>query len=110
MGRVNVGDRGKLYNTRLPTSFSLRLKLMITEAAGRTETLLPHIFEMLSDLGHDLKVFHIYESTLAANEEMGNDLMDIFVEMIHFWVQVIPFLRRNKHGKSSILPPAPKLD
>lgn len=53
---------------------------------------------MLSDLGHDLEVFQIYESTFVRNEDMGSDLMDMFLEIITFWVQVTKFLRRNKHG------------
>ena len=62
-----------------------------------TQTLLPSTLEMLKDLGHDLEIFQIYESTFAENGQMGSELMDIFVE-ITFWTQEIHFLRRNKHG------------
>jgi hypothetical protein len=74
--------------------------LSIVQAAGHTETLLPETLGMLKDLGHDLEIFQIYETTFAENGQMGNELMDIFVEIITFWTQAIHFLRRNKYGKS----------
>ena len=56
---------------------------------------------MLKDLSHDLEMLQIYETTFADNTQMGNELMDIFVDIITFWTQAIRFLQRNKHGKAS---------
>ena len=68
------------------------------QAAGRTETLLPETLNMLKDLGHDLEMFQIYETTFAKHASMGDELMDIFADIIIFWTQAIHFLRRNKYG------------
>lgn len=56
---------------------------------------------MLRDLGHNLEIFQIYESTFASNAAIGDELMDIFVNIINFWAQAIQFLRRNKRGMTS---------
>lgn len=56
---------------------------------------------MLKDLGHNLDIFQLYESTFASNAAIGDELMDIFVNIIKFWVQAIQFLRRNKRGMIS---------
>lgn len=54
--------------------------------------------DLLNELGHDLEVFQIHSPTFASNPSIGNELMEVFVEIIQLWAQTVHFLNRNKHG------------
>ena len=56
---------------------------------------------MLKDLGHNLEIFQIYEGTFASNASVGDELMDIFVDIINFWALTIQYLRRNRRAMHS---------
>ncbi|KAJ5701177.1 Tetratricopeptide-like helical [Penicillium malachiteum] len=70
-------------------------------AAGRTETLLPKTIDMLQELGHDLEIFQLYGEILQSNPRVGDELMDVFVEIIMFWAHSIHFLNRNRRAASA---------
>ncbi|KXG48434.1 Tetratricopeptide-like helical [Penicillium griseofulvum] len=70
-------------------------------AAGRTETLLPQTIEMLQELGHDLEIFQLYGEIWRSNPRVGDELMNVFVEIIMFWAHSIHFLNRNRRASSA---------
>jgi hypothetical protein len=70
----------------------------VLQAASRTNTLLPHTLEMINDFDHDLKIVVIHDKTVEENDEVGEELMDIFVDTIQFWASIVRFLRRNRQG------------
>lgn len=57
--------------------------------------------EMLEDLGNDLKIFELQQDIFARHPEIGEELVDIFVEIIEFWGKQVRFLRNHKHSESS---------
>ncbi len=59
---------------------------------------------MLQELGHDLEIFQVQGVTFARNPRIGDELIDIFVDIIVFWTQTIHFLNRNKHRESAFTP------
>ena len=61
-------------------------------------TILTETIDMLNALGHDLQILEIYEKSFADNPQMGQELIEIFVEVINFWTRAIKFLRRNQYG------------
>lgn len=60
---------------------------------------------MLEELGHNLEMFQIHGETFERNPRIGDELVDIFVDIINFWTQMIPFLNRNKHSEFTTSPP-----
>lgn len=56
--------------------------------------------EMIQELGHDLKIFELQKDTFARNPQIGDELVDIFVEIITFWAMQVRFLNRHKLGAS----------
>lgn len=55
---------------------------------------------MLQELGHDLEIFQLYGEVFRKNPRVGDELMDIFVDIIMFWASSIHFLNRNRRGES----------
>ena len=59
---------------------------------------------MLGEIGRDLEVFQLYERAFGDDSMQttrGDDLLDIFVEIITFWCRAVSYLRRNKHGTTA---------
>lgn len=54
---------------------------------------------MLDDTSHALQIFRLYEWVFKIDSEMEDALVDVLVEIIIFWAQVIRFLRRHPLGK-----------
>lgn len=54
---------------------------------------------MLQELGHDLEIFQLYGEVFQKNPRVGDELMDIFVDIIMFWASSIHFLNRNRRGE-----------
>jgi hypothetical protein len=61
-------------------------------------TILTETIDMLNALGHDLEILEIFEKSFEDNPQMGQELIEIFVEIISFWTRAIKFLRRNRFG------------
>ncbi len=60
--------------------------------------------KMLDELSHDLEVMTILEPSFEDNPKIGQDLMELFIDIISFWARAVNFLRRNQNG-SPPLPP-----
>lgn len=59
---------------------------------------MPETMAMINGLGHDLQILQIYGGSSIKNPEMTEDLINIFVDVILFWTQLLHFLRRNFKG------------
>ncbi|KAJ4253831.1 hypothetical protein NW762_010226 [Fusarium torreyae] len=89
-----------LSSSTVETAIVWGLLFLLLRAASRTESLLPETISMVEDLGHDLEVFSIHGKTFEHNPRIADDLMEIFVEIIMSWAEIIHFLNRNKFGIS----------
>jgi hypothetical protein len=74
---------------------------LLIRAAHKTETLLPNTIEMLQELGHDLEILQLYGEVFRKNPRVGDELMDIFVDIIMFWASSIHFLNRNRRATTA---------
>jgi hypothetical protein len=72
------------------------------QLVARMSTILPETIEMLDTLGHDLEILQILESSFDGNPQIGQELIEIFVEIITFWTKAIRFLRRNTYGMAML--------
>ncbi|KAF2106872.1 hypothetical protein BDV96DRAFT_654203 [Lophiotrema nucula] len=61
----------------------------------KSQQTLQKIIEMLTELGHNLKLFHIYQTMFSEDSGMGVAFVDVLVEVVTFGVSTIQFLCNN---------------
>lgn len=91
---VQVQDTLKILCPRFKTCVILTR----VQTASGMSTIMADTTDMLEDLGHTLEIIRILEMSFEENPSMGQELMEIFVEIICFWTRAIKFLRRNQYG------------
>jgi len=60
---------------------------------------------MLQELGHNLEIFQLYGEIFRGNPRIGEELMDVFAEIIVFWATSVHFLNHNRPGKFNTCQP-----
>lgn len=101
MGNPHTGDRGeksRLESIHLVLWPSSPLSNFLSQATADFEQIMPETIGMINRLGHDLEILQIYGASSPNNTEMSDDLINIFVDIITFWTQLLHFLRRNYTG------------
>lgn len=65
----------------------------------KSQETLREIVNMLTDLGDNFEIFHIYQTMFTEDSNMSRALVDIFADVVQFGVYTIQFLRRHPVGK-----------